>query len=249
MPNKSTRTALDSSQTLALHHHLIHQKGFLNNLYRDFYLEIKYLTRFKKPIIELGSGGGFIKETIPWIITSDIVKGPGIDKVFSAAKIPFKKHSIGAFVMLNVFHHIKNPERALLEMEKCLKIGGKIIMIEPYNSLWGRFIYQYFHHEKFDPYSNWKISKKGRLSGANGALPWIIFIRDNSKFSQKFPTLTIKNINIHTPLRYLLSGGLSHPSLLPKQFYPLVKILESALSPLNSYLGMFATIELQKTAH
>lgn len=246
--DKITLNTLNSKRTLILHRHLIRQNCFLKRLYQDFYFEIKHLTKSKKPIIELGSGGGFIKEVIPGVTTSDVIRGPSIDKVFSAAKMPFKRNSIGAFVLLNVFHHIKNPECALSEMEKCLKIGGKIIMIEPYNSLWGRFIYQHFHHEKFDPYANWKISEKGRLSGANGALPWIIFIRDNSKFSQKFPTLTIRDINIHTPLRYLISGGLSHPSLLPKSFYPLLKILELALSPFNSYLGMFATIEVQKRA-
>lgn len=237
---------LNSKEALFEHKKLINKKGVLKKLYDDFYLIFKNSKYPKGEIVEIGSGGGFLKKIIPQVITSDVVRGSGIKEVFSAEKMPFKNSSVAAFTMLNVFHHIKNPEKALNEIQRCLKPNGKIIMIEPYNSLWGRFIYQNFHHELFDPKTDWKIKGRGRLSDANGALAWIVFIRDKKIFNKRFPNLIIKTVKPHTPFRYLISGGLSKPQLLPSFFYPAIKLLEQLLSPINPLLGMFATIELEK---
>lgn len=238
--------SLDDSKTIDLHRKLIKQKLFLYKFYTNAYQEFKRSIKKLSPVIELGSGGGFIKEVIPQTITSDLVNSSGVDKVFPAEKIPFKDKSVGAFLMLNVLHHIKNPEQALKELDRTLKNNGKIIMIEPYNSLFGIFIYKHFHHENFDSKAGWKITGKGRLSDANGVLPWIIFIRDRAKFEKKFPNLKITQIKPHTPLLYLVSGGLSRWQLLPDFLYPLLERLEKIFSPLNNELGMFATIEIQK---
>lgn len=240
---------LDSRETLLVHRKKIKEKNILNQVYRDFYHEFKKISAKPGILIELGSGAGFIKELIPQVITSDVIEGPGIDKVFSATKIPYSTNSVSAFFMLNVLHHIKDPKSALQEMQRCLKPGGNIVMIEPYNSLWGKFIYQNFHHEKFDPSGEWKIKRKGRLSEANGALPWIIFVRDRESFERNFPMLKIIMITPHTPFRYLLSGGLSKPQLIPSFLYPLVKRIEKLFSPLNPFLGMFVTIRIQKITH
>lgn len=237
---------LDDSKTINLHKALIKQKFFLYKFYVKAYQQFKKKSKNLSPIVELGSGGGFLKEIIPLAITSDIVKASGIDKVFSAEKMPFKDQSIGAFLMLNVLHHIKNPQQALKEMERCLKKDGKIIMTETYNSLLGRLIYQNFHHENFNPQAGWKITGKGRLSDANVALPWIIFIRDRPKFEKKFPNLKIVKIEPHTPLLYLVSGGLSKWQFLPNFIYPLLERVEKILNPFNNLFCMFATIEIQK---
>lgn len=247
-------SSLDSSQMLVNHNRLIRNKVFLNKIYQDYYHRFKLslkpflntLSKKKPLIVELGTGAGFLKEIIPEVITSDVIGGRGIDKVFFAEKMPLKNKSVSAFLMYDVLHHIKNPEKALKEMSRCLVNGGRIIMIEPCNSLFGRFIYQHLHHENFDPDAGWTISGKGRLSDANGAIPYIIFIRDRKLFEKKFPGLEIVNIEPHTPIRYLLSGGLSKPQLLPSFTYPLVLTIEKLLSPLNAYMGMFMTIEIQK---
>lgn len=244
--NSKTTNSLDKVGTIAEHKKLIENKRFLKKLYFDFYTIFKSIKVPKGKKIELGSGGGILKKVIPDIITTDVVRGRGIDKVLNAEKLPFKNKSISAFYMLNVFHHIKNPKKALTEMGRCLKNGGKIIMIEPYNSPWGQFIYKNFHHEIFDPKSNWKIQGKGRMSSANGAMPWIVFVRDAKRFRKEFPNLKIALLKPHTPFAYLVSGGLSKPQLLPTQAYNIVRSLEKFLSPLNNYLSMFVTIVVSK---
>lgn len=242
------KNILDDPQTTIFHAQLIKNKPYLHNVYREYYLWFKKrLNPIKqKTIVELGSGGGFIKEIIPNTTTSDILRLPNIDKRFSALAMPFEKNSIHAFVMINVLHHIKNSKKFFRETDRCLKKNGKILMIEPANTLWGRFIYKNFHHEPFEPNADWKVTRGGALSGANGALPWILFFRDKSIFEKEFSSLYIISIKPHTPIRYLASGGLSHRQLLPSWTYPMVLGIESMLSPLNNLIGMFYTIEIKK---
>lgn len=237
----------DTKKALEEHKNLIKKKGLLYKIYVDFYKSLKPNGVPKGAIVEIGSGGGFLKEIIPEVVTSDVIEGPGIDKVFFAEKMPFKNKSVSAFIMIDVLHHIKDPRKAFNEMERCLKKDGKIIMIEPFKSLWGYFIYKYLHYEHFDPSSGWEVKGKGRMSDSNTALPWIIFVRDRHIFEKEFPNLKIIKVEGHSPFRYLLSGGLTKPQFAPTFTYPFIKFTEDKLlSPLKNQIGMFVTIELQK---
>jgi SAM-dependent methyltransferase len=239
---------LDDPATTGLHAEVIQRKPFLRKLYIDFYKRFKCaVPDFEnKVFVELGSGGGFIKKVMPNVVTSDILELPNVDKVFSATDMPFKDESIDAFFMINVLHHVTEPREFFKEALRCLKAGGRIIMIEPANTLWSRFIYKNFHHELFDTQAKWNLPDGGPLSQGNGALPWIIFSRDRKIFEEEFPTLWITNIRNHTPLRYLLSGGFTLRQLVPSFTYPAIKAIEYVLYPLNNLLGMFQIIELKK---
>jgi len=239
---------LDDPQTTLLHSQIIQKKPLLRRLYTDFYRRLKEAagpTEGKK-LVEIGSGPGFIKQVIPNVITSDILELPGLDRVFSASDMPFEDESIDGIVMFDVLHHLSRPADFFSEANRCLKTGGKIAMIEPANTLWGRFIYKNFHHESFDTEAVWTLPKSGPLSCSNSALAWIIFERDREKFVKEFPSLKIVRIKYHTPLGYLLSGGFTLRQLAPSFCYPIIKTVEYALVPFNNLLGMFETIELQK---
>ena len=238
----------DSKQALLTHKDIIQNKSFLKKVYADFYQIFKSTNFPQGPIVEIGSGGGFIKDIIPNAITSDVVKGPGIDRVFSATKMPFKNNNVSAFLMIDVLHHIKDSEKALKEMLRCLKVGGKVVMIEPYNSWWGGIIYKYIHPEKksFNPKAGWKIKGRGRMSSSNPALPWIIFVRDKKVFQKKIPNLKLVKILPHTPFRYLISGGLTKYQFLPTFSYPLIRWFDDFISRLFPQISMFVTVELQK---
>lgn len=243
------KNILDLPETTIESSKIIHQKKFFKKLYQDFYLILK-LNSEKLPngkSIELGSGGGFIKEVLPSVITSDVIKLPMCDKVIDAEKIPFPDNSLSAIYMLNTFHHIKNPKRAIKEFHRTLKNGGRVIMIEPYNSWWGRLIYKNFHYEGFDEKAlDWKIKGTGPLSDANNALPWIVFERDRKKYQKLFPHLSLKVFLPHTPVRYLFSGGLKKHQLSPTFLYPAIKFIENLIKPFHKQLGMFVTIVLEK---
>ena len=243
---------LDDPAVTLLHGEIIQRKAFLKRIYIDFYQQFAKTVPDPrgKVLVELGSGGGFIKEVISSVITSDILELPNVDKVFSAVEMPFERGSVDAFFMIDVLHHIADPRAFFTEALRCLKVAGKVIMIEPANTPWSRFIYKNFHHEAFDTASDWPArggGEGGPLSQGNGALPWIIFSRDRKMFEEQFPSMRIVRMHSHTPFRYLLSGGLTLRQLVPSFSYPAVKAIEYVLSPLSGFLGMFQTIELQKT--
>jgi hypothetical protein len=131
------------------------------------------------------------------------------------------------------------------EWYQFFKNGGKILMVEPANSLWGRFIYTNFHHEPFNPKGGWTFPSSGPLSDANGALPWIILKRDRELFEEKFPMLHISKMKNHTPLRYLLSGGFTLKQLMPDFMYRPIKAFEKIMSPIQAF-SMFSTIVIEK---
>lgn len=230
------------------HKSIISSKPFLKKIYTQWYQQIaREFPNVNGSYLEIGSGGGFIKTIIPNIITSDILKLPHCDLCCSAENLPFERQSLAAICMINVFHHIKVPELFLKEVERVLDKRGKLIMIEPANTVFGRFIYQNFHHEPFDPHGSWVLDENGGpLSGANGALPWIILNRDIDIFKSKFKTLEIEKIELINPLLYLVSGGLSKPSILPHQFFLLLTKLEDFLKPLNQFMAMFQLVVITK---
>jgi hypothetical protein len=91
---------------------------------------------------------------------------------------------------------------------------------------------------------NWQFPESGPLSGANGALPWIIFGRDRDLFSKKHPEWHIEGICQLMPFVYLLSGGVSMRNLLPGWIFGLVRSVERR--SFEKIWGMFAKIVLIK---
>ncbi len=239
---------LDDPNTTLAHRNIILKKSFLKRLYNDWYLI--FIIKSKKikngKYLEIGSGGGFLKDVFPEVITSDILSLPNVDLIFSAEKIPFKENELASIVMLNVFHHISKPHLFLKEAQRTLIKGGKIIMTEPANSYLARFIYKRFHHEPFDDKGQREIKAGNPLSNSNQALPYIYFERDLDLFKKDFPSLKIKSIKYHSPFSYVISGGVSRSAMLPFFMYNFVKGIEWLISPLSKQIGLFCTIEIEK---
>ncbi len=237
---------LDSPERTLYHREIILRKKFLRKLYEQWYAE--FIREIKNlptdTCIELGSGGGFLKELEPNVICTDILDLPTNDMTFSALEMPFEDQSVGGIFMVDTLHHIPDITKFLEEASRILAKNGKILMIEPANSWWGRFIYTNFHHEPFDVKGGWTIPDKGPLSGANGALPWIIFERDRKILKGRFPNLYIELLEYRNPLLYLVSGGVSYRQLLPDFMFPVVSMIDRILPKLNKQLSMFQLIKI-----
>ena len=170
---------------------------------------------------------------------------PGVDLVVDAHDLPFPDNSLRGIVMTNVLHHLGNAERFFEECSRCLRPGGVVAMIEPWVSTWSKWVYTRLHHEPFDPAaSQWEIPESGPLSGANGALPWILFERDRSRFEAAIPELKVREVTPIMPFCYLVSGGVSMRSLMPSITFPLWRFIEAALHPWIRTWAMFARIVL-----
>ena len=179
---------IDQPQTTALRKQIISSKPFLEKLYEEWYRRIAAKFPPDARVLELGSGAGFLKEFMPSLITSELFPTPGVDLVIDAQAIDMPEGSIDGIVMTGVLHHIADCNRFFQEASRVIRNGGKIVMIEPWNTGWARWIYMHLHHEPFEPDAQeWRIQTSGPLSGANGALPWIILQRDRTLFEARFP--------------------------------------------------------------
>ena len=247
---KEKRAAnLDAPETTLQHREIILRKTFLKKIYITWYNQLlKIVPELPEgKIIEIGSGGGFLKTLDNHIITSDILSFPHCDMTFSAESMPFEDNSVSAIFMIDVLHHIPDCKFFFSEAQRTLKPGGKIVMIEPANTPFSRFVYKNFHHENFDPKAKeWTFPTIGPLSGANGALPWMIFTRDYQYFQTLFPKLKKEKIKLQAPFAYLISGGLTFKSLLPGWMYSPFRLFELILSPIYKWLAMFQTIMVRK---
>ena len=239
---------LDDPNASIAHRDIILKKPFLKRLYNDWYLIFIIKSKEIKngKYLEIGSGGGFLKDVFPEVITSDILTLPNVDLIFTAEEIPFKENELASIVMLNVFHHIPKPHLFLKEAQRTLIKGGKIIMTEPANSSLARFIYKRFHHEPFDEKGQREIKAGNPLSNSNQALPYIYFERDLDLFKKDFPSLKINSIKYHSPFSYIISGGVSRSAMLPFFMYNFVKGIEWLFSPFFKQIGLFCTIEIEK---
>ena len=238
---------IDSPERTFLHSRIIQNKPFLRRLYIEWYERIKnfFPDRPCGGLVELGAGGGFSKLVISNVITTEILSVPDIDVRLDGEVLPFKDSSLKGIFMVDVFHHLPRAEKFLEEAARCIKPGGILVMIEPWNTFFSRIFYRYLHHEPFEEDTpTWQLAGGGPLSRANSALPWIVFKRDRRIFEAKWPEWRIDTIELHTPFRYLLSGGLSTPSLMPVVLFDFWHDVERLLQPLMGCIALFATIVL-----
>jgi len=239
---------IDDPRTTHLRLQIIQEKGFLREIYQEWYQCISMaLPSGEGAVLELGAGAGFMRDFIPDLITSEIFHCPNIRAVLDGSHLPFAARSLRGIVMTDVLHHLPQPRLFFGEATRCVRPGGVAAMIEPWVSPWSRFIYTWLHHEPFQPETpSWELPIGGPLSGANDALPWIIFARDRIKFEQEFPDWRIELIKPIMPFRYLLSGGVSLRGLAPAWSFGLWREIENALGRWSNQLAMFALIVLRR---
>jgi hypothetical protein len=240
---------LDDPATTALRRRIVREKPFLRRIYQEWYeLLAAALPEGPEPALELGSGAGFLREHVPHLITSEVFPCPDVDRVIDAQALPFGSGELRGIAMTNVLHHLPDVARFFAEAARCVRINGVLAMVEPWMTSWSRFVYRRLHHEPFDAEaSQWRFARGGPLSGANGALPWIIFERDRRQFERLFPEWRIEAVMPIMPLCYLLSGGVSMRSLVPGWTYASCRRLEGLLSPWAPRLAMFAFIRVRRT--
>jgi SAM-dependent methyltransferase len=235
----------DDPRTTALRRRIIAEKPFVRRIYDEWYSLLQSdLPRGDGRVLELGSGAGFFKEYVPETITSEIFMCPGIDIVADAQNLGMADHSLRAIVMTDVLHHLPDVRRFFTEATRTIRPGGVIAMIEPWVSWWSKIIYPRLHHEPFRPDADrWSFNTSGPLSGANGALPWIVFKRDREVFKRDFPDWHIDRVEPIMPLRYLISGGVSMRTLIPLALYEPMRWTETLFGRGSA---MFAHIVLRR---
>jgi SAM-dependent methyltransferase len=241
---------IDDPRTTHLRRRILREKGFLRRIYEEWYGALAAsLPPGPGGVLEIGAGAGFFADFVPGLIRSEVFYCPGIDAVLDGLALPFAEGSLRGIAMTNVLHHLPRPVEFFAEAARCVRPGGVVTMIEPWVSPWARVVYTRLHHEPFDPASReWEIREGGPLSGANGALPWILFVRDRERFARAAPGWRLRSIEPAMPFRYLVSGGISLRSLAPAASFPVWRSLERALHPFRHRLAMFAHVVLERAS-
>lgn len=240
---------LDDPATTALRRDVVRSKPFLMSIYREWYQMVADAIPSEREVpgrvLELGSGAGFFNGFVPDAITSEVFACPGIDLVLDAHRMPLADRSLRAVAMTDVLHHLPDVRRFFAEAARCVAPGGAVAMVEPWVSAWSKVIYTKLHHEPFEPDAvEWAFPASGPLSGANGALPWIVFERDRAVFEHDFPQWRIERVKPLMPLRYLVSGGISMRSLVPGALFGPLRAIENAL---GGRAAMFAHVVLRRS--
>jgi len=240
---------IDAPELISLRRRVAREKIFLRRIYEEWYAEIAgAIPGGAGRVLELGSGCGFFEEFVPDAITSEVQTCPHVRIVMDGQILPFTDRSLRAVVMTDVLHHLPDARRFLREAARCVRPGGRLVMVEPWVSAWSSFIYKRLHHEPFLPdAAQWEFPKGGPLSSANMALPWIMFVRDQAQFTREFPEWRVVTIRPTMPFRYLLSGGVSLRGLVPKWTFGAWRALERLVRPWNEHLAMFAFIALERS--
>jgi SAM-dependent methyltransferase len=213
-------------------------KNLIKIIYEDYYKIIKkYIYKKNRfEILELGSGGGNIKEIIRGCITSDQFKNNKVDRLENIYKINFKKKTLSNIILIDVFHHLRFPSLALKEINRVLVKGGRLIMLEPAMGLIPRIIYKIFHYEPngFNLKINWNtIPKKIPMSNqyfAAQSLPWRAFFLKEYNLNDKYK---IKLVKPFSDFALLLSGGYSYNAFYPTFFYSLIKLIDRILTTMS----------------
>jgi SAM-dependent methyltransferase len=237
---------IDDPQTTILRRRIVREKAFLRQIYEEWYKDIaEVLPEDPGMVLELGSGPGFMKERIPGLFTSEVFRCPGVDLILDGTNLPIADGALRAIVMTDALHHLPDVRSFFAKAERCVRLGGAIVMIEPWVTSWSRLVYKSLHDEPFDPDAReWELPKDGPLTGANGALPWILFERDYGQFKIEFPGWQIKSITHLMPFRYLLSGGVSTRRLMPDWSFRCWARAEGLFRPWMGTWAMFARIVL-----
>lgn len=228
----------------------IAKKNSLQKFYTRSYNVLSKITcNFNKNdiIVEIGAGASFSNHYCPNIILTDVLPYKGIHKVIDATNMDFKSNSVNCFYLMNVLHHISDAKKFFKECDRCLVNSGKIYIVDQYPSILGKIILKYFHHEAFnEKATDWSFKTTGPLSGANGALTWIIFFRDIEIFNREFPQFNIVHKSIHTPIYYWLTGGLKSWNLIPKFASNMFLKIDNLISKMFPKIGCFVDIIIEK---
>jgi len=187
-------------------------------------------------LLELGSGGSYLKDLRPEVITSDVVDNVADLKV-DARHLPFEDQSLRAIFATHTIHHIPEIEKFFQEAERTLVSGGVISLIEVAKTPLAKFLFTRFHPEPFiDETDKWSFDQIDSMLDSNQALSWIVFFRDKKKFEEKYPSLVVEAWSYLPWLSYILSGGVTKESYIPSFLNPIIYLLDKLLTPFN-FLG------------
>jgi SAM-dependent methyltransferase len=218
----------------------------LRSVYHDFFDQLLRAVGKRAPVVELGAGPGFFKEYCPSLISTDVMSTRWVDVVCDGCVMPFSAASVGAFVALDVLHHLPHPLDFLVEVARVLQPGGMLAMIEPWITPASYVLYHYFHHEDCrlhidlpDPFSS---TSKNAFDG-NSAIPYNI-VRHHSRATER--PLELVQVQPFLGLPYLATLGFKRARPMPPFVVNVSQTCEKVLGPFGRWNATRALLVWEK---
>ncbi|MEX2556622.1 MAG: methyltransferase domain-containing protein [Actinomycetota bacterium] len=241
---------MDLQRTLDRQERAWQERPLVRREYAGFYHRIVgRLSRVPGPTVELGSGIGKFKAFKPDAVMTDVEPTRWAEAVVDAEALPYEDGTIANLVLLDVFHHVPDPARFLDEAARVLRLGGRVVIVDPYCSPLSTPVYRRFHHERTDLAA--LAFERDAQTGAtaldsNQARATLVFYRHRDQYLRRWPSLPIVADERFSFLVYPLSGGFTRPALLPAFLYRPLSVLERALRPAAQLLAFRCLVVLER---
>ncbi len=228
---------------------LIMQRPLLKRCYDEWYERLRSDVRTVRAggdLVELGSGGSYLKSLEPELITSDVVEGLA-ERVIDGRHLPFDDGTVRALVLTHVLHHIPDVEAFFREADRVLVPGGVIGMIEVSHTPFARLFFRLLHPEPYDDAQvGWSFDQSDSMMDSNQALSWIVFDRDRHRFERTFPQFVVEEVSFTPWLGYVLSGGVTMRDLVPRFLVGPIDALDRLLRPARPFFALHWHIRVRK---
>jgi SAM-dependent methyltransferase len=225
-----TQVALSDHEFVSQHRKIWAARPELRSVYQEWFRQLLDCLHGLQPIVEIGSGPGFFKEYFPHLISTDVVPSAYIDVVSDASSLPFRPGTVGAFVMVDVLHHLPKPLEFMTEAARALRPDGRLAMIEPWISGPSYFLWRYCHHEDCSltvdlrqPFND--LDKKA--FDGNAAIPFKLI----RQFNAEAAALRLIHADPFLGLPYLATMGYRRARPIPQRVIRMAEVCERLLRP------------------
>jgi SAM-dependent methyltransferase len=228
----------------------------LNYYYLWLYKKIEIELSYSGKILEIGAGNGMSKD---FIQRDEIVRTEFMESVpqyviggIDGANLPFDDNFFSSAFAVDAMHHIPESLKAINELLRVTEPGGKIVLVEPYVSLFSYPVYKIFHNERTNfrlnpsEYRNWVSAAPG--DGNQGLTQNLLKYIKRGYFSLNYADVKIQQKFI-SPFSFFATGGLSNPLPISPKFINILLKLENKIPNLILRLiGSRTVVVMQKSS-